>query len=183
MLYWIDIETTGLDPERDVILEIGCTVTDDHLNVVATMPDMLVSTPASRLERMDTFVQDMHERSGLSGELRAGGGNHINLVAQRVRAFIVSVPDPNKRVLAGSSVHFDRTFLKKHMPKVDELFIHRHADCSALREYAMRWMPEVQQRADTMLHPARAHRPALDLIDSITLAKFYKDHIFTKETN
>lgn len=183
MLYWIDIETTGLDPERDLILEIGCTVTDDDLNVVATMPDMMVSTPPGRLDRMDTFVQDMHERSGLMVELRSGGGDHINLVAQRVRAFITSVPDPDKRVLAGSSVHFDRGFIKKHMPKVDELFIHRHADCSALREYAIRWLPEVQARAEVMLHPARAHRPALDLIDSITLAKFYKDNIFTKETN
>lgn len=176
MLYWIDIETTGLEPTRDRILEIGVIVTDDDLEILHVLQEMRISCDHYTLSLMDAKVRQMHESSGLLEDLRYA--LPMAAVEQAVVRFIEAIPSTGARVLAGSSVHFDRSFLKAQMPKVDALFSHRHADCSALREFAHRWHPDLKAKEAEMMHPARAHRPLLDLMDSINLAKFYKTHIF-----
>lgn len=168
MLYWLDIETTGLDHRIDSILEIGMLVTDDNLNLVPGVPifaDMQIRVNPATLAGMNDFVREMHTKSGLL-DLLPKAGNSIADAERKLCEWVRSIPDDEPRVLAGASVHFDRGFIHAMMPKLDAMFSHRHADVSAMREFLRRWHPNYKNP-----QVATAHRPTMDLLDSIALAR------------
>lgn len=178
MLFWIDLETTGLNPALDDLLEVGAVATDDDLNIVSYFPDTLVKPSPMWHQKMDPFVMNMHAKSGLTDALQNASPLEARHVGRLLARWIAEQQPSGTRTLAGSSVHFDRGWLKAFMPDVDAMFSHRHADTSAVREFARRWWPDMPENP---IPAAGAHRPTQDLLDSIALARHFKTQLTLKE--
>lgn len=166
-LIFVDIETTGLDPQHDLILEVAMVVTDDKLSVLNGM-SRLVSWNAELVEqRMDDYVTEMHTKSGL---IKALAGPHTYRLSTLDTAFATFVEvnsDGAKLPMVGNSVHFDRSFIAAHMPKTHAQFHYRNIDLSGFREAAKLWNPESLESIPT---DHKAHRATDDVHDSIALA-------------
>lgn len=185
-LTWIDLETTGLDARRERILEIAVVITEADLTEVARYER--VTDEAGRLvfADLDPFVQVMHTTNGLWGASCAAftaGGNNIGEVDSAVEAWLRRVlgqPDvialsKDRPKMAGSSVHFDREFVREHMPRTYKLFSHRIYDVSSINEFASRAVPKVHEgrpREGTV-----AHRSLPDILHSIDVARYYARHL------
>lgn len=171
MLNWFDIETTGLDRETGYLLEVGCIITDDRLNEVERLafcvkPDVSVDT---LIEACNGFVRDMHTASGLWDDLRSGGG----LPVEEAEACLVAAVDKwsggEKHLLAGNTVHFDRTWLRKHMSHLEERFHYRNFDVSTLKEAHRLFAPAGNPFDKTNTR----HRALVDLEYSIAELRYY----------
>lgn len=179
-LAWIDLETTGLDPQRDRILEVGVIVTDDDL-VEKDRISMLVGPEDSRhsefwvdsmVRGMKRDVVEMHTRSGLIDDLRSGRCKHIRAVEDTVLAFLIQHEPSGKVPMCGSSVHFDRRFLQEHMVWLESWFHYRNIDVSSLNEAAKRWSPLFYRTVEELKR--ESHRVLDDLEDSIELARHHR---------
>ena len=164
MLVWMDLEMTGLDPDRHVIVEIATLITDDDLVIVAEGPDLVVHQPAEQLQGMEPVVVEMHTSSGL---LTAIGESTMTLEdagAQTLDFIRQWVPEPRTVPLCGNSIGTDRRFLSRHLPEIENYLHYRSVDVSTLKELARRWYPEVVSAAP---RKAVAHRALDDLRGSI----------------
>jgi oligoribonuclease len=175
MLAWIDLEMTGLDPDRDVILEIAALVTDDNLVVVAEGPDIVVHQPSSALDGMDPVVVKMHGDSGLRKAVEAStvsleeaGGAVLEFLRQHL-------PQAGTVPLCGNSIATDRRFLARYLPELDAWFHYRSIDVSTVKELARRWYPEAYAGA-----PVKAghHRALDDIRESVAELAYYRSTIF-----
>ena len=132
----MDLEMTGLDAGRHVIVEIATLITDDELQVVAEGPDLVVGATDEELAAMDDFVRDMHTSSGLLAEIAA---SELTLAeAGRITADFIRahVPKPRTVPLAGNSIGTDRRFLAAHLPEIEEYLHYRSVDVSTVKELA-----------------------------------------------
>ncbi|MDQ3528645.1 MAG: oligoribonuclease [Actinomycetota bacterium] len=174
-LVWVDLEMTGLDPERHHIVEIAVIVTDGALERVQEGPDLVVAAPAGALAAMDPVVVRMHEASGLIGEIRAATLTVGQAESQVLRFLSEHVPDSRSAPLAGNSVHADRAFLRRHMPELEAYVHYRNVDVSTIKELARRWYPEVFEGA-----PAKddGHRALADIRASIQELRYYRRSVF-----
>jgi len=174
-LVWVDLEMTGLDPERHHIVEIAVIVTDGALERVQEGPDLVVTAPAGALEAMDPVVVRMHEASGLIGEIRAATLTVGQAESQVLRFLTEHVPDSRSAPLAGNSVHADRAFLRRHMPELEAYVHYRNVDVSTIKELARRWYPEAFEDA-----PAKddGHRALADIRASIQELRYYRRSVF-----
>lgn len=175
MLGWIDLEMTGLDPSRHVIVEIACLITDDQLTVVAEGPDLVISATPEELERMDPFVRSMHTRSGLL-EAMASSTLTLEAAGAATLAFLGQhIEEPGTVPLAGNSIGVDRRFLALQLPEVDRFFHYRSVDVSTVKELARRWYPEVLAGA-----PAKrsSHRALDDIKESVAELAYYRQAFF-----
>jgi len=175
MLAWMDLEMTGLDPDRHVIVEIATIVTDDDLEIVAEGPDLVIHAEPEQLALMDPTVLAMHTRSGL---LEAVVASEVSLeeAAQQTLAFLAKhLPGPASTPLCGNSIGTDRRFLARHMPEVEQFLHYRSVDVSTLKELARRWYPQVLANA-----PAKTggHRAADDVKESIAELRWYRQTLF-----
>lgn len=139
-LVWIDLEMTGLDPNRERIIEIATVVTDADLNVVAEGPVFAVRQAASLLAGMDDWNQRTHGESGLIKRVRDNGVE----TAEAERAtleFLREHVAPGTSPVCGNSVHQDRRFLEREMPELLAFFHYRNLDVSTVKELAKRWNP------------------------------------------
>ena len=170
-LVWIDLEMTGLDPERDVIVEIATIVTDGDLADVREGPQVVVHQPDDVLARMDEVVATMHRRSGLTDEVRSSAIDVAE--AQRITLEFVRehVPEQGVAPLAGNSVHADRAFLRRFMPSLDRHLHYRNVDISTLKELARRWRPEALEGSPPK---AEAHRALDDIRESLAELRHYR---------
>ena len=175
MLGWIDLEMTGLDPGRHVIVEIASLLTDDELNLVAEGPDLVISATEEQLGQMDPFVRSMHTRSGLleaiehsTLSLEAAGAATLEFLGQHIGE-AGTVP------LAGNSIGVDRRFLARQLPELDRFFHYRSVDVSTIKELARRWYPEVLAGA-----PAKrsSHRALDDINESVAELAYYRRSFF-----
>ncbi|HEY5244184.1 MAG TPA: oligoribonuclease, partial [Acidimicrobiales bacterium] len=116
MLAWMDLEMTGLDPTRHVIVEIATLVTDDELQIVAEGPDLVVSATAEQLDAMDSFVREMHTKSGLLTAIEASTLPLADAATATLDFLRQHLPDPRSVPLAGNSIGTDRRFLATHLP-------------------------------------------------------------------
>jgi len=174
-LVWIDLEMTGLDPERDAILEVAVVVTDGSLDEVIEGPDLVLSANDQQLKGMDPIVQKMHEASGLADE--AGKSSLTASEAEaRVLDFVMQrVPEPGTAPLAGNSVHVDRAFLHRYMPRLEAWLHYRNVDVSTVKELLRRWDPESYGR---MPQKEGAHRALGDVLESIEELRSYRKLLF-----
>jgi oligoribonuclease len=176
-LVWIDCEMTGLDLERDALIEIACLVTDGDLNLLDSGIDEIIKPPAEALEQMADVVREMHTASGLLSELESG----ITLaeaqerVLQYVRRY---VPEPRKVPLAGNSIATDRAFLARDMPELDAYLHYRMVDVSSIKELARRWYPRVYFASPPK---AGGHRALADITESVRELHYYRDAIFVPQ--
>ena len=172
---WMDLEMTGLDPNKDVIVEIATLVTDDELNIVAEGPDLVVHQPEPALAAMDPFVVDMHTKSGLLDAIRASTIT-LEEAGERTLAFIKEyAKDPGTVPLCGNSIGTDRRFLAAYLPDIEQWLHYRSVDVSSVKVLVRRWYPAV--RAD---RPKKlgAHRALDDIRESVAELRFYRERVF-----
>src|SRR4051794_39000587 len=180
-LVWIDCEMTGLDLQKDALIEVAVLVTDSELNVLGDGIDVVVAPPADRLpgllDDMVEVVREMHTASGLLEAL--SGGITMDEAEQRILAYVREhVPEAGKAQLAGNSVGTDRGFLARDMPELEQHLHYRIVDVSSIKELARRWYPRVYFNA-----PKKTgnHRALGDIRDSIAELRYYREAIFVPQ--
>src|SRR5688572_24954716 len=137
----MDLEMTGLDPDRHTIVEIATLVTDDELVVVEEGPDLVVAQGEAALAAMEPVVRDMHARSGLLTAI-AESSLTLEEAGRLTLEFIRRhVPDPRTVPLCGNSIGTDRRFLARHLPAIEDHLHYRSIDVSSVKELARRWYP------------------------------------------
>lgn len=168
---WIDLETTGLNPDTDCILEIGVMITDRDLDEIARAQWFVDDGDAlDRIANADDVVRKMHEKSGLWRELAtAPARNRSRVVAESECAAFIREHCPDPLPLAGSTIGFDRSFLRVHAPRVLDVVHYRSLDVSSLKLLANAWgyPPAVKTRE-------AVHRAIPDLEDSIAELRHYR---------
>jgi oligoribonuclease len=173
-LVWIDCEMTGLDLQRDALIEVAALVTDGELNILSEGVDVVVKPPDAALEQMDPFVLAMHTNSGLLDEL--SNGITLAEAEEKVLDLVrVHVPEPRKVPLAGNSIATDRTFIARDLPALDAHLHYRMVDVSSIKELARRWYPRAYFAA-----PAKngGHRALADITESINELRYYREAVF-----
>jgi oligoribonuclease len=171
----MDLEMTGLDPARHVIVEIATLLTDDDLNIVAEGPDLVIHQPAESLEQMDDVVVAMHTKSGL---LEAIGLSTTTLqeAGDATLAFLREHIDAPRSVpLCGNSIGTDRRFLAAYLPEIEEFLHYRSVDVSSVKELLKRWNPGLLDGAP---RKAEGHRALDDIRESVQELSFYRDRFF-----
>jgi oligoribonuclease len=173
-LVWIDCEMTGLDLERDALIEIACLVTDGALEVLGDGLDLVIKPPPEALDQMEDVVREMHTASGLLAELASG----ITLAEaqDQVLAYVRKyISDPRRVPLAGNSIATDRVFIARDMPELDAFLHYRMVDVSSIKELARRWYPRTYFASP----PKRGgHRALADITESIQELRYYRETIF-----
>jgi oligoribonuclease len=173
-LIWIDMEMSGLDPERERVLEIALLVTDGDLELVAEGPELVVHQPDSVLDGMDDWNRQHHGSSGLSKRVRASELSEAAAEAQ-ILEFLREHCEPGVSPLAGNSVHQDRRFLRRYMPALDAFLHYRIVDVSTVKELARRWYPDVYAAAPEKVEK---HRALADIHESLRELRWYRERIF-----
>jgi oligoribonuclease len=174
-LVWVDLEMTGLDPARHVILEIAVVVTDGRLAQVVEGPDLVLSADEAMLASMDPVVVEMHTASGLLDEVRVSRLGVTEAEAQVLEFVRRWVPEPRVAPLAGNSIHADRAFLARWMPELNGWLHYRNVDVSTVKELARRWYPDAYAAAPAK---AKGHRALADIRESITELRYYRATLF-----
>jgi oligoribonuclease len=176
-LVWIDCEMTGLDLERDALVEVAALVTDSELNVLGDGVDVVIRPPAGAVETMPDVVREMHTSSGLLGALDTGVTlrEAEELVLAYVRAH---VPDVRKAPLCGNSVATDRGFLARDMPALESHLHYRIVDVSSIKELSRRWYPRVYYNSPKK---SGGHRALADIRESIEELKYYRAAVFVPQ--
>lgn len=172
-LVWMDLEMSGLDVRKDVILEIATVVTDADLNVVAEGPSLAIHHDDGVLEGMDEWNTRHHGESGLVERVRASPASTTEAEAVTL-AFVVRHCAPGQSPLCGNSIWQDRRFLARHMPTLEAHFHYRIVDVSTVKELARRWRPAV---ADGF-KKKNAHRALDDIHESIAELRHYRRCFF-----
>lgn len=173
-LIWIDLEMTGLDTERDQIIEIATVVTDAQLNILAEGPVLAIHQPDSVLAAMDDWNTRQHGQSGLVDRVRASTITTAE-AEQRTLEFLRAWVPQGISPMCGNSICQDRRFLARLMPELESYFHYRNLDVSTLKELARRWKP-------TALHgfsKKGSHLALDDIRDSINELAHYRSQLFT----
>jgi oligoribonuclease len=177
-LVWIDLEMTGLDVERDVIVEIACIVTDSNLANLDDGIQLVVHQDAETLTRMDDFVRTMHTKSGLLPQITESAVD-TGRAEEEVLAYVRKhVAQPGTSPLCGNSIGMDRRFLAKYMPELDGYLHYRSIDVSSLKELCRRWYPQVYRG-----RPGKSeqHRALDDISESISELRYYREHMLREQ--
>ena len=170
-LIWIDLEMTGLDPDKDVIIEIATLVTDANLNLLAEGPVFAVHQSDEILNGMDEWNTNQHGKSGLTQRVRESKVDAAQAEAETIK-FLEQWVAKGKSPICGNSICQDRRFLVRGMPKLENYFHYRNLDVSTIKELAKRWKPEILDgfKKDTK------HLALDDIRDSIEELKYYRQH-------
>jgi len=179
MLVWIDLEMTGLDPQRHVIVEIATLLTDDSLEVIAEGPDLILHASAAELAAMDDAVAEMHAESGLTDLIRESRISAAEATAQTMDFLAAHIAEPGTVPLCGNSIGTDRQFLARHMADIHRFLHYRNVDVSTVKELCRRWHPDVFAKAP---EKSKTHRALDDIHESITELRHYRDLFFAAPT-
>ncbi len=170
-LIWIDLEMTGLDPERDRIIEIATLVTDANLNILAEGPVLAIHQSEQQLSLMDEWNVRTHTGSGLVERVRQSTLTEDDAVAQTLAFLELWVP-AGKSPICGNSIGQDRRFLFHYMPLLEAFFHYRYLDVSTLKELARRWKPEILAG----LKKKNTHQALDDIRESVAELAYYRQH-------
>ncbi|HUP94772.1 MAG TPA: oligoribonuclease [Burkholderiales bacterium] len=170
-LIWIDMEMSGLNPDTDRVLEVAIIITDGELDTVVEAPVFVVHQGNEVLERMDDWNKSTHAKSGLVDRVKTSAFTEAQ-VEDRMLAFLAEYVPPRVSPMCGNSVHQDRRFLARYMPRLEDYFLYRNLDVSTLKELAKRWKPELI--GGLVKHGK--HEALADIQESIEELKFYRKH-------
>jgi oligoribonuclease len=175
-LVWVDMEMTGLDPDRDRVIEIAAIVTDPNLNVLAEGPVFVIHQPDEVLDGMDAWNKGTHGRSGLIDRVKASTITEEQASAEMV-AFLKQFVPAGKSPMCGNSICQDRRFMARHMPTLEAFFHYRNVDVSTLKELCRRWRPElIAGFKKHQLHTALA-----DIRESVEELRYYRQHFINAQ--
>lgn len=169
-LIWIDLEMTGLNPDKNTIIEIATVVTDKNLVVLAQGPCLAIHQSEATLAKMDKWNVKHHTQSGLVERVR---NSQVCLLdaQQQTLEFLTQWVDANISPMCGNSICMDRQFLRVYMPELCQYFHYRHIDVSTLKELVSRWQPEAKMQ----FSKESAHLALSDIYDSIDELKHYRE--------
>jgi oligoribonuclease len=170
-LIWLDMEMTGLDPDRDRVIEIAMVATDAALNVLAESPVVVVHQPDAVLDAMDDWNRNTHGKSGLIDRVRASTTDEAAATAILL-AFMREYVPARTSPMCGNSVCQDRRFMARWLPALEAYFHYRNLDVSTLKELARRWKPEVYKG----VVKKGAHTALADIHESIVELRHYREH-------
>ncbi|WKB54152.1 oligoribonuclease [Eleftheria terrae] len=171
-LVWIDLEMTGLSPERDRIIEIAVVVTDPQLTLRVEGPVFAIHQSNEALDRMDNWNKGTHGRSGLIDRVKASTVTEAE-AEQHVIDFLKQFVSKNSSPMCGNSICQDRRFLANYMPRLEAFFHYRNLDVSTLKELARRWKPAVMAG----FRKAQKHTALADIQESIDELVYYRQHL------
>ncbi|KAJ4500422.1 ribonuclease H-like domain-containing protein [Lentinula lateritia] len=175
-MVWIDCEMTGLNPEKDKILEIAVLITNGNLEIVDEGVEYVIRTDKEVLDQMDEWCTKQHGGSGLTRSCLVSCYTR-EYVAKAVLAYVKRwVPNSRNAVLAGNSVHADRSFLVKEMPELINWLHYRIVDVSSIKELARRWYKNPSQQTPRLYESD--HRALSDIRGSIKELKWYRENLF-----
>lgn len=173
-LIWIDLEMTGLNSNRDLILEIASIVTDANLTIIAEGPSLVISQPKTIFEMMDEWVTEQHTKTGLLEKVSRSTIS-IEQAEQETLTFLKKYCISEVSPLCGNSVWKDRAFLQQFMPELDSFFHYRLVDVSSFKEMVVRWYPNNPQ---AKFKKKDTHRALDDIKESIDELRHYKKYFF-----
>ncbi len=165
------MEMTGLDPDRDRIIEVAVVVTDPQLNVVAEAPVLVVHQSDAVLDAMDSWNKNTHSRTGLIERVKASLLKEEE-AEERLLAFLAQHVPGKTSPMCGNSICQDRRFLARYMPRLEAYFHYRNLDVSTLKELVRRWKPEIAKG----LAKLGKHEALADIHESIEELKYYREH-------
>jgi oligoribonuclease len=174
VLFWIDMEMSGLDPESCRILEIASLVTNNQLEVIKEGPSIVIHQPDEVLAAMDEWNTEHHGASGLTERVRASTISTEEAESQTLDALRALTDKDGEAVLCGNSIFQDRRFIHRYMPRLDRFFHYRMLDVSSLKILAQRWYPQP-------LHAGKkreAHRALDDIRESVAELDHYRRALF-----
>lgn len=174
-LVWVDLEMTGLDLSRHVIVEVAALVTDAELNVLGEGVDLVVHATDEELAQMDEVVREMHAESGLTPLIRESTVTMAQAEDAVLELIAEHCSPDHPAPLAGNSIATDRAFLREQMPRLDAALHYRMVDVSSIKELARRWFPKAYYN-----QPAKgmAHRALADIVESIRELDYYRRAVF-----
>ncbi|MDJ0926275.1 MAG: oligoribonuclease [Gammaproteobacteria bacterium] len=171
-LIWIDLEMTGLDTQRDSIIEIATIVTDADLNTIAEGPVLALHQPDEVLDGMDDWNTNQHGKSGLTERVRASAVTAAE-AEQATLDFLGGLVTAGSSPMCGNSVCQDRRFLAREMPTLEAFFHYRNLDVSTLKILAGLWAPTVLDGVKKNTE----HLALADIRDSIAELRHYREHL------
>jgi len=171
-LVWMDLEMSGLYPEKDVILEIATIVTNAELEILAEGPVIAIHQPENVFEGMDEWNTRHHNQSGLVDRCRHSQYSLADAELETLR-FIKPFTEKGKNVLCGNSITQDRRFLYKYMPEISEWLCYRNIDVSSIKELTYRWYPKLEE-----FQKEKRHEALNDIRESIAELAYYRKTIF-----
>jgi oligoribonuclease len=175
-LIWVDMEMTGLDPEKERIIELAAVVTEPDLTVVAESPVLVVHQPAQIMDAMDKWNQSTHGKSGLIEKVRTSSLTEAQ-AEQQMLAFLAQHVPAGKSPLCGNTVSQDRRFMYRYMPALEQFFHYRTIDVSTLKELARRWRPALLKGFEKRSQ----HQALADIYESIDELRYYREHFLRLE--
>ncbi|ALM81889.1 oligoribonuclease [Bordetella sp. N] len=170
-LVWLDMEMTGLDPDKERIIEVAVVVTEPDLTVVAEGPVIVVHQSDAQLDAMDNWNKSTHGKSGLIDKVKASTINESQ-AEDILLEFLAQHVAPGKSPLCGNTISQDRRFMFAYMPRLEQFFHYRNLDVSTLKELARRWRPEVYRGFDKKSR----HEALADIYESIAELSYYREH-------
>jgi oligoribonuclease len=173
-LVWVDMEMTGLDPEKERIIEVAVLITNGQIEIRAEGPNLAIHQPEGVLAAMDDWNKRHHGESGLLDRVRASAESESS-AEEKILAFVAAHCGERMAPLAGNSIHQDRRFIQRYMPRLDAYLHYRNVDVSTVKELVRRWYPTVFEGAPKK---QGVHRALDDIRESITELQYYRQHAF-----
>ncbi|KAG2497887.1 hypothetical protein HYH03_004153 [Edaphochlamys debaryana] len=173
-LVWVDLEMTGLDVERDTIIEVACIITDGDLGKEVQGPATAIHHSDAVLESMNDWCKEHHGKSGLTQRVRESTVS-MEQAEQDLLDFVQQHCEEGMAQLAGNSIHVDRMFLLKYMPRVTSYLNYRIVDVSSIKELSRRWFPQAYRKAP---RKKLAHTALSDIRESIEELRYYRKTVF-----
>jgi len=173
-LVWLDMEMTGLDPDRDRVIELAVVVTNSQLEVIAESAVWVVHQPDAVLDAMDDWNKKTHGKSGLIAKVQTSVLTVADVEVQCLD-FLKRMVPAGKSPMCGNSICQDRRFMARHMPKLETYFHYRNLDVSTLKELCKRWKPEIAKG----VKKGGRHEALADIYESIEELKYYRKQVMT----
>ena len=173
-LAWLDMEMTGLNPDTDRIIEVAMIITDSDLNILAQSEVLVIHQPDNIIDHMDKWNTTTHTRTGLVDKVKASTLTETE-AEEKLLAFISEWIPEKTSPMCGNSIHQDRRFMVRYMPRLEAYFHYRNLDVSTLKELARRWNPAIVKG----ISKKGAHQALDDIKESIEEMAYYREHFLT----